>query len=395
MGIALVMILICATPSLAQNLDDLIARLANNDFRASMELERMGVDAIPALEAAFGDPDYQGKLNVVHLLGRMALPETIPLLTKALDSDTRTRNAAIDALMKIEAVPITEIAADLIEAEKDYADIVLTLFEAAIANQHDVVTILNELLTGVKISSENLVVATRVANVLSSLYVTADLEAREGITNILKTMAESSEAEIRVLAINGFLKITELASGIGKKDELAPKNITDILVVALGDDDELFETRILAANALGILVPEDPQVVQAFAQILVDESYLDHQLANEMEQAAVIALERAGGLALPYVEELLAVIPNLDENTQWRLARVFVESGKLDQNVVLKIVDYLEAPQSESTQFYLVRVIGAIGTNGSVARETLNNLQSGNLSSELYSAVTHALNQIN
>src|SRR5690554_5770873 len=82
----------------ADDIDDILDRLANNEFRASIELEAMGLDALPALQAALEDPYYAGHLNVIHLLGRMGLPETIPLLKQGLNHGTRVKNAAISAL---------------------------------------------------------------------------------------------------------------------------------------------------------------------------------------------------------------------------------------------------------------------------------------------------------
>lgn len=138
----LVLILFTGSAVAQESADEMVALLAKNDYRASMKLEAMGLEALPALEKALDDPHYTAHFFVVLVLRRIGLPETIPLFKKALDYDTRVRDAAVEGLLMFRESGVTKTTAELLTDEKDNQELVLTIMRAALKNDYNLVELL-------------------------------------------------------------------------------------------------------------------------------------------------------------------------------------------------------------------------------------------------------------
>lgn len=380
----------------ADDIDDILDRLANNEFRASIELEAMGLDALPALQAALEDPYYAGHLNVIHLLGRMGLPETIPLLKQGLNHGTRVKNAAISALMKFDDIPVAEMALELILETEDYHDVALTIIRAAVDNDYQLVPIV-EGLYGSLTSGPPLDFTTteKAANVVGNLYIETDGESRSQIDSILGDLVVNENPSVRLLAVHTLMRTTEIALGLGEEQSV-PTGMNNFLLDVLENNDEMVETKSLAASTLSLASPLDPLVIDVFVQILTHEAYDSNEPEIvDMKWSAVRFLEKAGAFAKDYAGTLLDTLPQLTEEMQWRLARVFVESGKEDTAVANQIVACLSEESLVGLRFYFVRVISAIGTNAGSAQHALESLLAQEIDVELTAAIEHALNRIN
>lgn len=391
----LVLILFTGSAVAQESADELVALLAKNDYRASMKLEAMGLEALPALEKALDDPNYTAHFFVVLVLRRIGLPETIPLFKKALDYDTRVRDAAVEGLLMFKESGVTKTTAELLTDEKDNQELVLTIMRAALKNDYNLVELLTDLFEPLYIGVEHAKQVERTANVAAVLFIENQGEA-DIFTDMLKSMAVAEEPQIRMLAMNTFFRISEIAVSLGQKDELALQGIIEVLLAAVENPSEVNETQALAASTLSILAPADPRAAANFVKVLTERDALKKSTkADDMQWTAVRALEKYGVLQIDQIQKLLEILPELEAEMRWRLAPVFVESGKADAKIVDKLGDKLAVEKSQDLKFYLVRVIGAIGDKAAGINHLLSDLLVKETEPMIREAILAALSRIN
>lgn len=379
--VLLTSLLIITSAVFAQNdINELIEKLGQNDFRASMTLQRMGRDAIPALTEALLDPDYPNHLNVIYVLDRMKLEEAIPTLKLGLGFGPKVREAAVKALVKFDNLSIGELAAELLVEDIDYHFGVASLISAS---SHNRVEIVAQLLNNLDFAPDRPEVVQRVAYVIAMVYVEQDDLTRAAILDLL------SEQAHRSVAYRSYLRMAQLARGLGIFAEAAPYSVADQLVECLKNSNESINNQIMAAQALSIIAPTDPQAIQLFVELLVNA-----EVESDLTKAAVAGLEKAGGLAKNYVSQLVKAVEKLPEDAQWRLARVFVESGKIEPSVVEFFISRLASSNSQETDFYYVRILGAIGSEAASAKQQLEGKLVKAENDELKAAIQRALEQI-
>ncbi len=235
----------------------------------------------------------------------------------------------------------------------------------------------------------------RTANVAAVLFIENQGEA-DIFTDMLKSMAVAEKPQIWMLAMNTFLRISEIAVSLGQKDELAPQGIIEVLLAAVENPSEVNETQALAASTLSILAPADPRAAANFVKVLTERDVLKKSTkADDMQWTAVRALEKYGVLQIDQIQQLLEILPELEAEMRWRLAPVFVESGKADAKIVDKLGDKLAVEKSQDLKFYLVRVIGAIGDKAAGINHLLSDLLVKETEPMIREAILAALSRIN
>lgn len=211
---------------------------------------------------------------------------------------------------------------------------------AALEKDYNLVELITDLFAPLYIGVDHPKQVQRTANVAAVLFTENQGEACVILTDMLKSMAVTKESQIRLLAVNTFFRISEIVMALGQKDELAPKGITEVLLAAMENPSELSETRALAASTLSMLVPVDSKVMASFVNVLTEREALKaNTKAGDMQWAAIRALEKSGVLQTAQIQQLLDILPELDSDMRWRLAPVFVESGKADAKSALKLRD--------------------------------------------------------
>lgn len=396
----LVTVVVCSSFVSAQNvsINQWVDLLGNDNATAHQELVDMGEEALPALQNAL-DVKWEfhayipQRTKVTQVLADMESLATIPALKSALIMEPQVRLVAVDAVVALQdkGLSMGDFLAELMLDPVDYQLAQIEILKDLYAEEADVIEILTGMADAIVVGNghNDPVILDKMAEFMAH-FIMQEKEVveppkpitREAIMAALKAQkeqaasgkpAEPEEAKIdlneliftmlqeqvihsdaghRTLALRVIGRLADLSRAYGRQQELKVNEFVPVLLTALQNKSELMGNRVLAVQALELIVPANSDTITAIVAVLA-ESGTD----RELKLSAVRTLEHAGTALGDQALALLALVPELEPAMQWRLAGAFVFIGKNDPAVVKQLEEFAANPE---LQHFALQILGTI-----------------------------------
>lgn len=355
----------------------------------------LGTEAVPILQDAAADrwrfhAYIPQRNNIVKVMATINDISTLPVLKSALIMEPTIRSDAVDAILAIEELSMSDLLIELLIEPVDYQAAQLEILRKLVDQNVDVIGLLTEvfdglaekdldsntidytadLLTWFIIEDKQVVVPPQkitremiMAAILQQQQAqeqedeTSDLDINEQLYQFLIDQAKHKNSDNRALALRTIGRLGDLARGLEIAAEYDINQFTPLLIEVLENNDEIMNNRRLAALALEQNVLVSRQVWESFVNI-IDTPKLD----NQIKWAAVRTLEAAGADYPEQAYQLWQIVCNndLEPTMKWRLASVFVRVARQNEQLITLINESLAAGLDDDMSLYAQKILAAV-----------------------------------